>query len=58
VAAREAVNDCANAYIELLRHTTDTLTREGLQSSMTPKLIKLQKRIDALPEVDEDGDYY
>lgn len=58
VAAREAINNCANAYIELLRHTTDALTREGLQSSMTPKLIKLQKRIDALPEVDDDGDYY
>ena len=58
VAAREAIHDCANAYIELLRHTTDTLTREGLQSSMTPKLIKLQKRIDSLPEVDEDGEYY
>ncbi|KAF1799304.1 hypothetical protein V8B55DRAFT_1391816 [Mucor lusitanicus] len=58
VAAREAINNCANAYIELLRHTADALTREGLQSSMTPKLIKLQKRIDALPEVDEDGDYY
>lgn len=52
------MDDVANAFMLLLRHTSDTLTREGLQSAMAPKLLKLQKRIDALPEVDEDGDLY
>ncbi|KAI8647091.1 hypothetical protein BD408DRAFT_409190 [Parasitella parasitica] len=58
VAAREAIDDCANAYFELLRRTADPVAREGLQTSMAPKLLKIQKRIAALPNVDEDGDYY
>ncbi|KAI8086830.1 uncharacterized protein B0P05DRAFT_532540 [Gilbertella persicaria] len=54
VTAREALNDCANAFMELLLHTTDPVTREGLQNLMAPKLMRLQKKLDTLPEVDED----
>ncbi|KAI8375763.1 hypothetical protein EDC96DRAFT_496472 [Choanephora cucurbitarum] len=58
VTAREALDDCANAFMQLLLHTTDPVTRESLQSYMTPRLMRLQKKLDALPEVDEDNDYY
>jgi hypothetical protein len=46
------VNDCANAFIQLLEHTIEPITREGLDSSMSPKLFRLQKRLHALPESD------
>lgn len=55
ITAREALDDCANTFMHLLTQITDVLTREGLQSSMTPKLLSLQKRLDALPEA---GDTY
>ncbi|KAI8095669.1 hypothetical protein BDF21DRAFT_393981 [Thamnidium elegans] len=58
VTAREALDDCANAFMQLLGHTNDPLTREGLQSSMAQKLLKLQKRMDALPKANEDGILY
>ncbi|CEP12739.1 hypothetical protein [Parasitella parasitica] len=58
VTAREAIDDCANAYYELLRHTSDAVARESLRSSMAPKLLKIQKRMNTLPKVDEDDDYY
>lgn len=54
VAAREAVNDCANAFIQLLEHTMDPITRNSLETSMSPRLLKLQKRLHALPKVNED----
>lgn len=44
--------------MQLLAHTNDPLTREGLQSSMAQKLLKLQKRMDALPKANEDGTLY
>lgn len=44
--------------MQLLAHTNDPLTREGLQSAMAQKLLKLQKRIDALPDVNEDSVLY
>jgi hypothetical protein len=43
--------------MQLLQHTTDPIAREGLQSSMAPKLLKLQKRLKVLPKVDEEDDY-
>jgi hypothetical protein len=42
--------------MQLLDHTPDPIARERLQSSMAPKLLKLQKRLNALPKVDEEED--
>ncbi|KAG2205243.1 hypothetical protein INT47_009508 [Mucor saturninus] len=53
VTAREALDDCANAFMQLLAQINDLLTREGLQSSMAPKLLRLQKRLDALPDIED-----
>lgn len=56
MAAREALDDCTSAFMQLLRHTTDPITREALRNSIIPKLLKLQRRIKALPEDNEMED--
>ncbi|KAI8984550.1 hypothetical protein BDF20DRAFT_860506 [Mycotypha africana] len=53
VTAREALTNCTNAFLMLLDHMQDPLTREGLQTAMAAKLLKLQQRVDSLPEAED-----
>ncbi|KAG1449638.1 hypothetical protein G6F56_008587 [Rhizopus delemar] len=60
LAAREALDDCANVFMQLLENILDPVARENVRSSITPKLIQLQTRLAALPEdkVVEERDEY
>ncbi|KAG1141616.1 hypothetical protein G6F37_004207 [Rhizopus arrhizus] len=49
LAAREALDDCANAFMQLLEHILDPVSRESVRSSMTTKLVQLQARLAHLP---------
>ncbi|KAI8886458.1 hypothetical protein K501DRAFT_283801 [Backusella circina FSU 941] len=55
--ARDALDDCANAFLFILQHIPESEARECLQTAMTPKLFQLQIRLDALPEPDDAYDY-
>ncbi|KAI9491768.1 hypothetical protein BDB00DRAFT_873976 [Zychaea mexicana] len=49
VTAREAIDGCAIAFMQLQQQTTDSSLQSLLQSTMAPRLIELQSKFDALP---------
>ncbi|KAI9275740.1 hypothetical protein BDA99DRAFT_532691 [Phascolomyces articulosus] len=49
ITAREAIDGCATAFMNLQQQTTDTSLQSLLQSTMAPRLIELQTKFDALP---------
>ncbi|KAG0165561.1 hypothetical protein DFQ30_008294 [Apophysomyces sp. BC1015] len=48
--AREAIEECADAYVQLLQQVSDSV-RDSLQETLLPKLMALQEKYTALPEV-------
>ncbi|KAI8367585.1 uncharacterized protein BYT42DRAFT_586799 [Radiomyces spectabilis] len=49
VTAQEAIDGCTDAFMQLLQQTSDINLRTHLQSSITPRLIQLQEKYNALP---------
>ncbi|KAI9487722.1 MAG: hypothetical protein EXX96DRAFT_554391 [Benjaminiella poitrasii] len=56
--AREALNNCNVCYVTILQNMIDPNAREELESCIAAKLVKLQKRMNALPEPEDDVNYY
>ncbi|KAI8139891.1 hypothetical protein BJV82DRAFT_672271 [Fennellomyces sp. T-0311] len=49
ITAREAIDGCAIAFMQLQQQTIDSSLQSLLQSTMAPRLIELQSKFDALP---------
>ncbi|CAO3616161.1 unnamed protein product [Cunninghamella blakesleeana] len=52
ISAKEAMDDCAQAIVSLLHQVSDRQLHDHLHATLTPKLLSLQSRFDALPTVD------
>ncbi|KAI9301117.1 hypothetical protein BJ944DRAFT_271972 [Cunninghamella echinulata] len=52
ISAKEAMDDCAQAIVTLLHQVSDRQRHDHLHATLTPKLLSLQSRFDALPTVD------
>ncbi|KAF7726777.1 hypothetical protein EC973_008465 [Apophysomyces ossiformis] len=48
--AREAIEECAGAYIQLFEQVSDSV-RDNLKETLLPKLLALQEKYTSLPEV-------
>ncbi|KAG2218669.1 hypothetical protein INT45_007838 [Circinella minor] len=53
ITAREAIDCCAIAFMQLQQQTTDSSLQSLLQSTMAPRLIDLQTKFDALPTTEQ-----
>ncbi|KAI8144747.1 hypothetical protein BJV82DRAFT_712107 [Fennellomyces sp. T-0311] len=49
VTAREAIDECAGAFMRLLQQIPDHSMRTQLQAAITPRLLNLQEKFNALP---------
>lgn len=48
-SAKEAMDTCADAIVQLLHQAPDRQSHDYLHSTIVPKLLSLQSRFDALP---------
>ncbi|KAI8340542.1 hypothetical protein BC941DRAFT_467713 [Chlamydoabsidia padenii] len=53
-SAREAMDTCAEAFVQLLHQAPDRQTHDQLHATIVPKLLTLQSRFDALPSPNTD----
>ncbi|KAG0164694.1 hypothetical protein DFQ28_009921 [Apophysomyces sp. BC1034] len=58
ITAREAIDGCATAFMQLLQHTSNHNLRSELQSTLAPRLIQLQQKYDQLPQEIDACHYY
>lgn len=49
ITAHEAIDNCTTTFMQLIRHISDHQQRNQLQQDITPRLIHLQERYNALP---------
>ncbi|CDH56688.1 predicted protein [Lichtheimia corymbifera JMRC:FSU:9682] len=49
ITAHEAIDNCTATFMQLLKHISDHQQRNQLQQDITPRLIHLQERYNALP---------
>ncbi|KAI8099863.1 uncharacterized protein BX664DRAFT_322276 [Halteromyces radiatus] len=50
-SAKEAMDICTNAFIELLQQAPDRQTHDHLYAAIAPRLWSLRSRFDALPTI-------
>ncbi|KAI9315890.1 hypothetical protein BX666DRAFT_1860112 [Dichotomocladium elegans] len=50
ISAREAIDNCTNAFMQVLHQTQDH-QRSQLHASITPKLARLEEQYNALPPI-------
>ncbi|KAI8367462.1 uncharacterized protein BYT42DRAFT_617890 [Radiomyces spectabilis] len=55
ISAREAIDDCINAFMELIQETTDPSLQASVRATIAHKMTELQNRYDALPKPDDNG---